>query len=78
MAAPISSKSQQTVSTEVEDRTVCFCHNVPLTRLMRAIGEGAITLEQIQEVTCASTGCGGCEFEVRAVLEEELARRAQI
>lgn len=55
------------------DTTVCFCHNVPLGRLLKAIEDGATTLKQIKETTCASTGCGGCEPEVCEILEAKLA-----
>ena len=55
------------------DRTVCFCHNVSYLTLKRAIRTaGCNTLEKIQSETCASTGCGGCEFEVIDILEETL------
>lgn len=60
------------------ERTVCFCHNVLAKTLLEAMRAGAVTLEQIQAETCASTGCGGCEWEVRELLErynEELARK---
>ena len=59
---------------EVEDRTVCFCHCVPLTRLLQAIRGGADTIEKIQAETCASTGCGGCEWEVQEILRDELEK----
>lgn len=60
------------------ERTVCFCHNVLAKTLEDAMRAGALTLEQIQSETLASTGCGGCEWEVRELLErfqEELARK---
>ncbi len=57
-----------------DERTVCFCHNVPLSRLLTEIRSGADTLHEIQARTCASTGCGGCEWDVREVLEGELEK----
>jgi nitrite reductase (NADH) large subunit len=56
------------------ERTVCFCHNVSWARILEVIREGATTIEQIQADTCASTGCGGCEWEVTGILESELAK----
>lgn len=58
------------------DRTICFCNAVSLRELVQAIRDGARTLEAIQEITRASTGCGGCESEVVEILEEELAKIA--
>lgn len=57
-----------------ESPLVCFCHTVTAARIRAAIRDGARTLEQIQANTCASTGCGGCEPEVREILEQELAK----
>ena len=59
-----------------ETRTVCFCHNVPLQALLQAIEDGARTLEEIQQKTKASTGCGGCESDVLEILADWLARHA--
>ncbi|MCC7440900.1 MAG: (2Fe-2S)-binding protein [Bdellovibrionales bacterium] len=53
------------------DRTVCFCHNVPRSRIIAEIRAGNRTLQAIRACTHASTGCGGCEFEVREILAEE-------
>ena len=58
--------------SEDPTRIVCFCHNVRLNVLLEAIRAGAITLEEIKLKTEASTGCGGCEWDVTSVLEEEL------
>lgn len=55
-----------------EDRTICFCHHVSARELKVAIAAGAETIEAIQAETCASTGCGGCELDVREILEIEL------
>ncbi len=60
-----------------EDRTICFCHNVPLSRLVEVIGNGATSLGEIQDQTFASTGRGGCECDVLEVLETELAKIAK-
>jgi nitrite reductase (NADH) large subunit len=60
--------------SEQEDRTVCFCHNVPLSRILEVIRAGGTSIEAIQSETCASTGCGGCEWDVREILEAELAK----
>jgi NAD(P)H-nitrite reductase large subunit len=54
-----------------EDRMVCFCHSVRLSELLEAIRKGAGSLQEIRDETLASTGCGGCEFDVLEILEEE-------
>jgi NAD(P)H-nitrite reductase large subunit len=40
--------------------------------LIDAIRKGATTLYEIQMETQATTGCGGCEYEVLDLLEELL------
>jgi bacterioferritin-associated ferredoxin len=55
---------------EDEEQTICFCHAVQLKTILEAIKNGSVTLEQIKENTCASTGCGGCEPEVIEILEK--------
>jgi len=54
-----------------EDQTICFCHNVSLGELRRAIRAGAVTIAEIQARTKASTGCGGCECDVAEILGKE-------
>jgi nitrite reductase (NADH) large subunit len=56
------------------ERTICFCHNVPLGKLTQAIQGGCDSLEKIKEQTKASTGCGGCETEVIEILEKCLEK----
>jgi len=56
-----------------EEQTICFCHNVSLGDLRRAIRAGARTVAEIQARTQASTGCGGGECDVAEILEKEAA-----
>ena len=63
-------------NSEDPDRTICFCNSVSWADLARAIRAGHRTLAQIQAETRASTGCGGCEFDVVEILEAELAKLA--
>ncbi len=58
------------------DRTICFCNSVSWAELVSAIQAGNTTLAKIQAATRASTGCGGCEFDVVEILEAELAKVA--
>ncbi|HTL11196.1 MAG TPA: (2Fe-2S)-binding protein [Bdellovibrionota bacterium] len=67
-AAP---SERQGAPTPDPERTVCFCHNVPCSRLVAEIRAGARTFEELQAKTRCSTGCGGCEFEVREILAQE-------
>lgn len=50
-------------------QTVCFCHAVTEEELVAAIQAGAKSMTEIQIETCASTGCGGCFYDVKEILE---------
>jgi NAD(P)H-nitrite reductase large subunit len=54
------------------DQLICFCHTVTRGQIRAAIRAGATTIEKIQSDTCASTGCGGCECDVRDILDAEI------
>lgn len=72
----LSESLADTDSPEAQDEeTVCFCHNVPKGRIRAVIRAGGCTLQEIQKETLASTGCGGCQFDVLDLLEEELSKK---
>jgi ferredoxin-nitrate reductase len=49
--------------------TICSCNGVSRGAIDRAIVAGGLTtLEQVANATRASTGCGSCAIEVRAIL----------
>ncbi|MET9782466.1 FAD-dependent oxidoreductase [Nocardiopsis alba] len=54
---------------EARDAPVCRCNAVGRIEIEQAWLDGARTREDIAERTRATTGCGGCVREVRAVLE---------
>ena len=47
----------------MEDRIVCHCMEVSYETK---------TVDDIKEMTEASTGCGGCEDEIQEILDELL------
>ena len=53
----------------MEDRIVCHCME---ETIKKAIEDGAKTVDDIKEMTEASTGCGGCEDEIQEILDELL------
>jgi nitrite reductase (NADH) large subunit len=61
-------------SLEEED-IICSCNNVSYGTICNAIEEKELrTVEEIQKITKAGTGCGGCLPMVKAVLKYELAK----
>jgi nitrite reductase (NADH) large subunit len=58
-----------------EEDIICSCNNVTYGSICSAIEERELrTVDEIQKVTKAGTGCGGCLPMVRAVLKHELAK----
>ena len=50
------------------NRIICHCKQVSYVDIRKAMVGGARTLEEIQEITGAGTGCGGCIGEVERIL----------
>lgn len=53
-----------------QDYVVCGCNNVWRDEIVKAIEQGATTVEAIKEKTLASTGCGTCQPEVERILKD--------
>lgn len=53
---------------------VCHCEVVSDRDIRAAVDDGATTLARVCRSTSAGTGCGGCVFGVRAVIESYTGR----
>ena len=51
------------------DKIVCECFGVTSGMIQDAIDNGASTLEEIQDITGATTGCGGCTDDVQRLID---------
>ena len=50
---------------------ICHCFEVSREEIENAIREkGLKTVEEVGEVTNAGTGCGGCQEEIKEILDE--------
>lgn len=50
------------------DRIICHCKQVSYIDIRKAMIQGARTLDEIKEMTGASTGCGRCAEEIEKIL----------
>lgn len=57
--------------------TVCNCNAVSYGDILKAIKDGAKTLEDVQRITKASTSCGGCAPLVEDILKKHVKVRPQ-
>ena len=51
-------------------KKICYCFNVSVEDIERAIENGADTFEKVQSVTNCGKGCGSCLAEAKAVVDE--------
>ena len=58
-----------------KNKKVCYCFNVSVDDIERAIENGADTFQEIQDVTNCGKGCGSCLAEAKAVVEELLKNK---
>lgn len=54
----------------MSDEIICTCLNVSKEDIIKAIKDGADTLEKVQEATQAGTICGGCIPKIEQLLED--------
>ena len=55
-----------------KDEKVCYCFNVTVGDIEKAINEGADSLGAVQQATKAGAGCGRCSANVEKVTTELL------
>ena len=52
---------------------VCLCKKITDEEIIKAVKEGAVTYEAVQEATTAGTGCchgGRCKSKIITLIEE--------
>lgn len=57
------------------DKIVCNCLNITNGMIKDAVNSGATTLEEVQEITGASTVCGACLDDVQRLVDFFVAER---
>ena len=55
-----------------KEEKVCYCFNVTVGDIEKAINEGADSLGAVQQATKAGAGCGRCSANVEKVTLELL------
>ena len=57
---------------QTDDPRICYCMKVHRAELEAAIAAGARSVADLQDRTCAGTGCGTCRSELMGLLTEML------
>lgn len=55
-----------------DDPIICFCNEIPLSQIVAALEDGAMTLADLFDATWAGCGpCGGsCQPDLAAILDD--------
>jgi len=52
-------------------KNACRCKNVSIDTIVEAVKNGSDTIEKVQEVTKAGTGCGRCKGIISNIIENK-------
>ncbi len=52
------------------DRIVCDCTGTRRSKILELIKRGETTLERIEDITGANTGCSSCDADIQNLLDE--------
>ena len=59
----------------MEENIICNCMSVSEHEIVYAIQrQDAVTLQDIEDITGAMTGCGSCTEEVEDILQREMEK----
>jgi bacterioferritin-associated ferredoxin len=53
------------------DMYICLCNAIRQSEIEKAIDEGAVTLEALQETLEVAVNCGACTQDVLEILERK-------
>ncbi len=69
---PQGDDAANSTQTPMDDPVVCFCNEIPLSKIVRALEDGARDLTDIIDATWAGCGpCGGtCQPDLEAIVED--------
>lgn len=59
----------------MEDNIICNCLDISEHEIVYSIQkQGAVTLQDIEDITGAMTGCGSCTEQVEDILQREMEK----
>jgi NAD(P)H-nitrite reductase large subunit len=59
-------------NTENLDEIICDCSGTTRGKILSLIEQGVIDPESISRKTGALSGCGSCEWDIEAILDEAI------
>ena len=61
------------MTTENNQNIICDCTGTTYQKVQQLIDDGASSLDEIADVTGATTGCSSCDILVLELLEDSLS-----
>lgn len=56
------------------DEVICDCSGTTRGKILSLIEEGIVDADTISRKTGAISGCGSCEWDIEAILDEAIAK----
>ncbi len=61
-----------------DNQIICDCTGTTRAKILQLIARGDDSLERIESITGANTGCAGCESDLLDLLENTAKKNADI
>lgn len=63
---------------DIKEPPLCYCTGTTAEKILTLIEQGKNSLEEIINATGVTTGCGGCDYEVAKLVEQELNKKEHV
>ncbi len=60
------------MTKNTDDLIICDCTGTRRSKILELIKRGETTLERIEDITGANTGCGSCDADIQNSLDENV------
>lgn len=56
-----------------KDEVICYCSGTTIGQITALLEQGMVDMDRISRITGALSGCGGCEFDLQALVDSRKA-----
>ncbi len=57
------------MSDEQKIVVICGCSGTTIGQIQALLAQGVVDMDRLSRITGAGSGCGGCEFDLQALLQ---------
>lgn len=62
------------MNDDLKNNVICGCSGTTIAQVQTLIGEGVVDIDGVSRITGALSGCGGCEYDLKNLLEKPVAQ----